>query len=412
MTKPFSIPKELIWDSYKQVKSNKGAAGVDEETFTEFDQNLKNNLYKLWNRMSSGSYFAPCVRGVAIPKKSGGTRMLGIPTVTDRIAQAVVKRVLEPILEPIFHKDSYGYRSGKNAHDAIEVTRQRCWQYPWVVEFDIKGLFDNIDHQLMMKALRKHCQISWVLLYIERWLKAPLVQPDGTLQKREKGTPQGGVISPLLANLFLHYVFDKWCERVLPGVPFCRYADDGLLHCKSLREAEWILGKLRKRFEECLLELHPHKSRIVYCKHGKRVEEYENITFTFLGFTFGPRVAKNRDGERYVNFSAAVSHEAMRAMKQQARRWKLSLRNDWDIDKMARIINPITRGWYQYYGKFYKSALKRLWLNINEHLCRWVMRKYTKYKRHKVKAFGYLAKIAKVKPNLFFHWKLGYSPMV
>lgn len=410
MTKPFSIPKEWVWDAYKQVKSNKGAAGIDEETLTEFDRNLKDNLYKLWNRMSSGSYFPPPVKAVPIPKKSGGERILGVPTVTDRIAQSVVKRILESVLEPIFHKDSYGYRPKKNAHQAIEVTRQRCWRYSWVVEFDIKGLFDNIDHSLVMKALHKHCQIRWILLYVERGLKVPLIKPDGTLHKRENGTPQGGVISPLLANLFLHYVFDKWCERKLPGVPFCRYADDGLLHCKSLKEAKWILSKLQSRFEECLLELHPTKTQIIYCKHGRRKEEYQTTTFTFLGFTFGPRRATNRQGEHYLNFSAAVSRQAMRAMKQEARRWKLCLRNEWDIDKIAHIINPIMRGWYQYYGKFYKSALRRLWLNINEHLCRWVRRKYKTYKRHKVKAFGYLAKIAQTKPDLFFHWKLGYSP--
>jgi RNA-directed DNA polymerase len=227
MTKPFSISKELVWQAYKQVKANKGVAGIDQESIDQFELNLKDNLYKIWNRMASGSYFPPPVKAVLIPKKSGGTRTLGVPTVSDRIAQTVAKSVLEPELEKVFHDDSYGYRPGKSAHDAIEVTRKRCWQYPWVVEFDIKELFDNIDHQLLMKALRKHCSIEWLLLYVERWLKVSIVMPEGELREREKGTPQGGVISPLLANLFLHYVFDKWVGRELPGIPFCRYADDG-----------------------------------------------------------------------------------------------------------------------------------------------------------------------------------------
>jgi RNA-directed DNA polymerase len=411
MTKPFTISRRLIWEAYQQVKSNKGAAGVDKESLSKFDENLKDNLYKLWNRMCSGSYFPPAIRGVAIPKKSGGTRILGIPTVTDRIAQTAVKLVLEPLLEPLFHADSYGYRPQKSAHDAIAVTRERCWQYPWIVEFDIKGLFDNIDHELMVKALRKHCQISWVLLYVERWLKAPIAQ-DEILQARDKGTPQGGVVSPLLANLFLHYAFDKWCDRTLPQIPFCRYADDGLVHCKSQKQAEYILEKLKTRFEECQLEIHPAKSRIVYCKHGRRKEAYKTITFTFLGYTFGPRCARNRQGERYVNFSPAVSRDAKRAMNQVIRDWKLSFRNGWDLGQIAQLINPILCGWYRYYGKFYKTALRPLWLNINHYLCRWVMRKYTRYKRHKVKAIEYLAKIAKAKPDLFFHWKLGYVPTV
>lgn len=411
MTKSFSIPKRLIWEAYKQVKSNKGGAGIDEETLIKFDENLKDNLYSIWNRMSSGSYFPPPVKAVAIPKKSGGERILGIPTVKDRIAQAAVRLMLEPNLETIFHKDSYGYRPKKSAHDAIAITRNRCWHYSWVVEFDIKGLFDNIDHSLLMKALRKHCQIKWVQLYIERWLKAPLVQ-NGIEQQREKGTPQGGVISPLLANLFLHYVFDKWCERVLPTVLFCRYADDGILHCKSRKEAYYILKKIRGRFKECLLELNEDKTRIVYCKYEKCKEEHENITFTFLGFTFAPRAAINAKGKKFLNFTPAVSRTAMRSMKQRVRKWQLPLRNENEIEEIAQSINPTLIGWYQYYGKFYKSALKWLWRNINYHLCRWVMRKYRGYNRHLVKANNYLARIAEKNPKLFYHWKLGYVPTI
>lgn len=200
--KPFEISKKLIWQAYKQVKAKGGAPGTDEESIDDFEENLKRNLYQIWNRLSSGTYFPPAVKGVFIPKKDGGARLLGVPTVSDRIAQMVVKMTLEPILEPVFDENSFGYRPGKSAHDAIAVTRQRCWKYDWVVEFDIKGLFDNLDHDRLMKALRFHCDCPWVLLYVERWLKAPLHHKDGAIMVREKGTPQGGVISPILANLF------------------------------------------------------------------------------------------------------------------------------------------------------------------------------------------------------------------
>ncbi len=408
MTKSFPISKELVWEAYRQVKVNKGAAGIDQESIDQFELNLKDNLYKIWNRMTSGSYFPSPVKAVLIPKKSGGTRTLGVPTVSDRIAQTVAKSVLEPELERVFHEDSYGYRPGKSAHDAVEVTRKRCWQYPWVVEFDIKGLFDNIDHQLLMKALNKHCSTKWVLLYVERWLKASIITVEGALQERKKGTPQGGVISPLLANLFLHYVFDKWAERELPETPFCRYADDGLLHCANLKQAEKILSMLKNRFQEVGLEIHPDKSHIVYCKHARRQLKFNKTSFTFLGFDFCPRESKNGRGEKYLNFSAGASKAALKSMKAQIRWWNLPLRNEWSISEIAKYINPVLRGWYQYYGKFYKTALKWVWRNLNYYLCRWVMRKYKRYKRHKAKANGYLAKIAIANRELFFHWKLGY----
>lgn len=408
MTKPFSIAKELVWEAYRQVKSNKGTAGVDQESIDQFELNLKDNLYKIWNRMASGSYMPPPVKAVLIPKKAGGTRTLGVPTVSDRIAQAVVKSVLEPELERVFHNDSYGYRPGKSAHDAIAVTRKRCWQYPWVVEFDIKGLFDNIDHQLLMKALSIHCTTKWILLYVERWLKAPIVTETCELHQRDKGTPQGGVISPLLANLFMHYAFDKWTERELPGIPFCRYADDGLLHCVSLEQAEKVLYMLKHRFLEIGLEIHPDKSHIVYCKHARRQLKFGKTFFTFLGFDFCPRQSKNSKGEAYLNFSAGASKVAIKDMKAQIRWWNLPLRNEWSISEIARYINPVLRGWYQYYGAFYKTALKWVWRNLNHYLCRWVMRKYKRYKRHKIKASGYLAKIATANRDLFVHWKLGY----
>lgn len=410
MTKPFSISKRLIWEAYKQVKKNKGSAGIDQESLEQFELNQKDNLYKLWNKMSSGSYFPPPVKAVKIPKKNGGTRILGVPTVSDRIAQATARLVLEPELEKVFHKDSYEYRPGKSSHDAISVTRERCWQYPWVVEFDIKGLFDNIDHQLLMKALKKHCNVKWVLLYIERWLRAPIMMPEGNLQIRDKGTPQGGVISPVLANLFLHYVFDKWMERKIPNIPFCRYADDGLVHCVSLKQAEKVLQMLKQRFMECGLEIHPDKSHIVYCKHARRRGNHDKTTFTFLGFDFCLRESKNRKGEKYMNFSVGASKAAIKDMKYQVRRWKIPLRNEWSVEEIARYINPVIRGWYQYYGKFYRTALKWLWRNINHYLTHWVMRKYKRYRKHKVKAYEYLIKVAQTHPRLFFHWQIGYAP--
>src|SRR5947209_19635815 len=277
--KPFSIDKKQVYEAYKAVKSNAGAAGVDGQTIEQFEADLQGNLYKLWNRMSSGSYFPPPVRAVSIPKKSGGQRILGVPTVADRVAQMVVKQLIEPDLDPMFLADSYGYRPRKSALDAVGVTRQRCWKYDWVVEFDIKGLFDNIDHELLLRALRKHCRTPWVLLYLERWLKAPMVTTEGTLVARERGTPQGGVVSPLLANLFLHYALDAWLRRELRSVRFCRYADDAVIHCKSEVQARLVLRKLGERLRVCGLELHPEKTRIVYCRDVNRQGTYSTVQF-------------------------------------------------------------------------------------------------------------------------------------
>ena len=295
-TKPFKISKHVVWEAYKRVKANKGAAGIDEESIAAFEEDLKNNLYKIWNRMSSGSYFPPAVKVVEIPKKAGGKRILGVPTVADRIAQMVAKMELEPLVEPYFCKDSYGYRPGKSALDAVGVTRERCWRYNWLLEFDIKGLFDNIDHELLMRAVKTHTDCKWLILYIERWLKAPFQKEDGRVVERGKGTPQGGVISPLLANLFLHYVFDKWMERNRPGNPWARYADDGVAHCRTRAEADKLLEQLHGRFRECGLELQLQKTRIVYCKDDDRRENFQETKFDFLGYTFRPRRSKNRHG--------------------------------------------------------------------------------------------------------------------
>ncbi len=408
--KPYEISKKVVWEAWKRVKANHGAAGVDEESVTDFEKNLKDNLYKIWNRMSSGSYFPPPVRTVEIPKKSGGERVLGIPTVADRVGQMVAKMYLEPVLEPNFHQDSYGYRPGKSAIQAVEVTRRRCWKYDWVLEFDIKGLFDNIDHTLLMRAVRKHTDCKWMLLYIERWLKAPFQGEDGILVERTKGTPQGGVISPLLANLFLHYVFDKWMERNYPQVPFCRYADDGVVHCRTEAEA-WLMKEvLESRFKECTLELHREKTRIIYCKDEDRRKDYPQTSFDFLGFTFRPRRSKNRWGKPFINFSPAVSNEAGKAMRQEARRWRLHLRSDKSLEDLSRMFSPVVRGWINYYGSFYKSALYPTLQHLNQTLVRWATRKFKRLRRHRKRAEYWLGRIAQRQPWLFPQWKMGVRP--
>ena len=315
--KPFEISKKLVWQAYLEVKAKGGSAGIDQESIEDFERNLKDNLYRLWNRMSSGSYFPPAVKGVPIPKKSGGERLLGVPTVSDRVAQTVVKMQLEPLLEPVFDETSFGYRPGKSPHDAIAITRMRCWKYDWIVEFDIKGLFDNIDHELLMKALRHHCNCQWMLLYIERWLKAPLQNYDGSIITRDKGTPQGGVVSPILANLFLHYAFDAWIKREMPDILFCRYADDGLLHCRTQRQAEYVLKRIEQRFHDCGLAIHPDKSGIIYCKDKNRKGRFERISFDFLGYTFKPRRCVNKQGLVHPNFLPAISRASKKVINQE-----------------------------------------------------------------------------------------------
>lgn len=408
--KPFDIPKGLVARAYKLIKTNKGTAGVDAESLEDFAKDLENNLYCIWNRLSSGSYFPPAVKGVAIPKKSGGQRVLGIPTVADRIAQMVVKLQLEPEVEPHFHFNSYGYRPGKSAHQAIDVTRRRCWKHDWVLEFDIRGLFDNIDHELLMKAVHKHTDCKWVILYIQRWLTAPMQMENGELKEREKGTPQGGVISPLLANLFIHYAFDQWMVRRFPTTPFCRYADDGLVHCNSLEQTLDIKQRLEERMRECRLELHPDKTKVVYCRDGNRRQDYKNIHFDFLGYTFGPRRAKNRSGQIFLNFAPAISNTAAKAVRQTVRRWKIQLRTDNSIGELAKAIAPVVQGWINYYCRFYPSAFYKIADHLDEALVRWAQRKFKKLRRHGERARQWLGDIASRQPNLFPHWRNGFLP--
>ena len=407
-TKPFNIPQQTVKQAYELVKANGGAAGVDQESLEDFAKNLEDNLYKIWNRMSSGSYFPPPVKAVPIPKKTGGERILGVPTVADRIAQMVVKLTFEPKVEAHFLPDSYGYRPNKSALDAIGVTRQRCWKYDWVLEFDIKGLFDHIPHDLLMKAVRKHTDCPWAILYIERWLKADMQKANGEVIERNCGTPQGGVISPVLSNLFLHYVFDQWMQRHHPEMPWCRYADDGLVHCRTEQQAQQLLEELKARFKACGLELHPEKTKIVYCKDGSRKGEYPNTEFDFLGYTFRRRTCRNRkDNSLFLGFNPAVSRKAVKAMREKTRKGNWRNRTDWSLKEIAERLDPILQGWLNYYGRYHRSALCPVWRHVNNTLVGWALRKYRKLKGHKTRAGQLLKEIAKRNPNLFVHWRCG-----
>jgi RNA-directed DNA polymerase len=404
-TKPFGISKQVVLEAYRRVKANRGAAGIDNESIEMFEVDLKANLYRIWNRMSSGSYFPPAVKQVEISKKSGGTRILGVPTVSDRIAQMVVKLYVEPQLDGLFHPDSYGYRPGKSAKQAIATTQQRCWRYDWVVEFDVKGAFDTLDRDLLMKAVRTHIKNRWVLLYIERWLTAPFETADGVLVHREKGTPQGGVVSPMLMNLFMHYCFDRWMQKTHSQCPFARYADDAVVHCRSQAEAEHLLSEIGARLAQCRLTMHPGKSKVVYCKDSNRRKEYPRIEFTFLGFTFKPRVAINKQGQMFTSFLPAVSREATIRMLRRIRSWQLQRQTSTTIEDLSDRYNPVLRGWWNYYGSFYHSALTRVYHQVDRKLAYWARRKYKRLAGHLRDSVLWLGRVAKYRPELFIHWR-------
>ena len=408
-TKPIHISKQVVWKAWQSVKTNRGAAGVDDESISDFEEKEKDNLYKIWNRMSSGAYFPPPVRRVKIPKSGGGERKLGIPTVGDRVAQMVVKMYLEPKVEPVFHPDSYGYRPNKSAIEAVGQTRQRCWRYDWVIDLDIKGFFDNIDHNLMMRAVRKHTDCKWILLYIERWLKAPALCEGGILSQRDAGTPQGGVISPLLANIFLHHAFDAWMAKEYPYIPFERYADDIVAHCSTKNQAYFMLGKIVERLKACKLEVHPDKTKIAYCKDDNRAGKHSNESFDFLGFTFQPRHAKNRFGTFFVAFLPGVSRKAAKAMRAEIRKWRLHRKSRYSLEYLSFVLKAKIQGWINYYGKYYKSALDSVFQWLNRRLVRWVRLKYKRYRLQR-RATHWLRRIARKEPELFPHWKFGVYP--
>jgi RNA-directed DNA polymerase len=404
-TRPFEISRWAVQEAWEKVRANRGSAGVDMESIGEFEKDLKNNLYKLWARMSSGSYMPPPVLLVEIPKKGGGKRPLGIPTVSDRIAQMVVKQAIEPAIDSVFYEESYGYRPWKSALDAVKVCRERCWEYNWVLDLDIKGFFDNIPHDLLMKAVEKHTQCKWHLLYIKRWLAAPVQTREGIQTERPKGTPQGAVISPLLANLFLHYCMDSWLKRNYPQCPFERYADDVVIHCKTEAEAQELKMALGKRLEECGLQMHPEKTKIVYCKDDNRKgEDYPNMKFDFLGYGFQARGAKNKMGKMFVGYIPAISDKARKSIRDKIRECKTLQWTQSELSDIAKELNPKIRGWMNYYGKFYKSKLDYTLRTVTFRLASWAKRKYKKLHRSYRAALAWVETIQKVQPGLFAHW--------
>ncbi|MBB5156879.1 group II intron reverse transcriptase/maturase [Saccharopolyspora phatthalungensis] len=402
--KPFEISKQAVWEAYQKVKANEGAPGVDGVSLEDFEKDLKGNLYKVWNRMSSGSYFPPPVRAVEIPKPHGGeSRILGVPTVSDRIAQTVVAGVLEQKVEPIFHPDSYGYRPGRSALDAVATCRRRCWKTDWVIDLDIRKFFDTVPWHLIIKAVEVNTDLPWVVLYVRRWLEAPLRLRNGALRQRDRGTPQGSAVSPVLANLFLHYAFDVWMAREFPDVAFERYVDDAVVHCVSERQARRVLQAIKGRMVEVGLALHPDKTRIVYCRDGKRRGSYEYTSFTFLGFTFRTRGARSRDGRMFSSFLPAISKDALKKISGEVRRWRLHRRTNLSEADLARAINPIVRGWMNYYGAFYRSALYPLLARINAYLVRWLREKFKRFQGRKAARTAWETAVAN-RPRFFAHW--------
>jgi RNA-directed DNA polymerase len=387
------------------VKTKGGSPGVDQVTLAQYTADERSRLYKLWNRMASGSYFPSPVRRVEIPKGKGQTRPLGIPTVEDRIAQQVVKLVLEPQLEPHFHPDSYGYRPGKSAIDAVAKARQRCWMYDWVVDVDIRGFFDTLDHERLLKAVRHHTQQRWIWLYIERWLTAPVQHPDGQLEERHQGTPQGGVISPLLANLFLHYAMDRWVGKTHPDIRFERYADDVVFHCRSREEAERFLAELRQRMTESGLALHPAKTRIVYCRDSNRPrKDHPTISFDFLGYTFKPRKVINPRKQVFTGFTPAMSEKSRSKIMEDLRSLKLQRRVASTVKEIAELLNPKVRGWFNYFGHFGRSRVYGLANRLNYALLQWARNKFKRLKRSYRRSERFLDQLRAQHPYLFVHW--------
>ncbi|MDR3714187.1 MAG: group II intron reverse transcriptase/maturase [Puia sp.] len=411
-TKPFDIPKRILWEAWKCVAANKGAPGVDKESITAFGERLGPNLYKLWNRMSSGSYMPSPVRQVLIPKGAGEFRPLGIPTVGDRVAQMTVKLIVEARLEQLFHPSSFGYRPQRSAHHAVEQARRHCWRYDWVLDMDMKAFFDTLDHDLMMRAVEKHIPESWIRLYIRRWLACPVIVADGQCQPRDRGTPQGGVISPILANLYLHYAFDSWMNKYFPQVPFERYADDIVCHCRTESEGKALLEALQVRLTACRLQLHPEKTRLVYCKDGRRTGHAEHTRFDFLGFSFHARTVQDRQGKLFSGFNPGVGRKALKRMGEVLRGMKIARATGMDLRQLAKRINSRVRGWITYYGKFYPEILSRALVRIDLHLGRWARNKYKRLRGHKRRSWNWLKQIRGQCPKLFAHWVFIYTKVV
>lgn len=410
-TKSIPISRQMVWVAYKKVRANRGSAGVDGVSMEEFDVHRSRNLYKLWNRMASGSYYPPAVKEVEITKKDGNIRELGIPTISDRVGQMVVKMYIEPRLEKIFSPNSYGYRPKKSAHQALEEVRKNCWKTDWVVDMDIKGFFDNIDHDKLMLAVEKHIPENWIKLYIKRWLKMPVLTKSGELkQKQGKGTPQGGVISPILANLFLHYALDKWLDKTDETVKYERYADDVILHCHSKSHAEQTLKAVTERMATCGLELHLSKTKLVYCKDNRRRGTYPVVKFDFLGYSFQPRSTKSKKtGKLFLGFDCAISISSRKQICDKLGKLEVHKMSYKSIVGIAQYLNPMIRGWVNYYGKFRGYELSKVFRLLRNRLVRWARKRYKRYRTSLNRAFQWLDRVRKQYPYLFYHWQFGFS---
>jgi RNA-directed DNA polymerase len=410
-TKSVPVTQAMVWEAFRKVKANRGSAGIDGQSIADFEEKLESNLYKIWNRLSSGSYFPPPVKEVEIPKKDGKMRRLGIPTVGDRVAQTVIKDYLEPGIDKAFHNSSYGYRPNRSAHGALEGVRQNCWQYNWVIDLDIKGFFDNIDHELMLKALQRHTDQKWVMMYVRRWLETPIEKAGGEIVRKEgKGTPQGGVISPLLANLFLHYAFDQWFAVQYPQLKFVRYADDMVIFARTKEEAENVLQATQNRMQVCKLDIHPDKTKIVYCKDYRRKENHEEISFDFLGFTFQPRATiSKRDGKPFLGFDCGISRKARKKIVAALRFRKFQLWSSEEVKEVANRLNPQLRGWINYYGKFRIREMYGIFRLLNMRLVKWILNRYKSLKRSVKAGYAALKRLHNQQPKLFAHWAVGYK---
>lgn len=409
-TKGLFLTPKHFYDAYLKVRKNRGSAGVDGQCLEDFDDQAARELYRLWNLVSSGTYFPSAVKEVGIPKSNGKTRYLGIPTVGDRTVQQVVKTILEPRLEAIFCAESYGYRPGKTAHEALERVRQNCQQYWWTIDMDISAFFDNVSHDLLNLALDRHVREPWIRLLINRWLSAPIRQEDGTLRYRQgRGTPQGGVISPLLANLYLHYTLDVWMQQEFPEAKFTRYADDIIIQCDYKPRVKLIRRRLAERLEQCGLSLNEEKTNIAFCKSTGRKSEAPNVTFTFLGYRFQPMKAFSKTRQRMMTvFDCAISPKSEKKINDNLRSSKFHLWYAATIEQIADLLNPRLRGWINYYGKFHPQRLRRIMRKLNDRIAKWLCRKYKRFKKSERRAHRFLRNLAKERPTLFYHWERGY----
>jgi RNA-directed DNA polymerase len=401
--KPFGVTGYEVWEAWQQVRANKGAPGVDGQSIAAFEERLEDNLYRVWNRMSSGTWFPPPVRAVEIPK-AGGTRTLGVPTVADRVAQTVAASRIGVVTEGFFHRDSYGYRPGRGMHDALAVTRKRCWDYDWVVDLDVEKFFDSVPHDLVVRSVEGLGLPPWVLLYVKRWLAAPAMMPDGEVRARDKGTPQGSAVSPVIANLFLHWAFDAWMDREFPDCPFERFADDAVIHCKSQARARQVLAALEQRMGEAGLRLHPEKTQIVYCKDSNRRGPWDGpVSFDFLGYAFRPRDTMGKNG-RFTGFDLAASPKAVKRMSEAVAGWQLHRHVNLTWEQLTDWIAPVIRGWTDYYGRYRKSELYPLLARINHHIQKWIRAKYKRLRPVKAMRRAW-ERVITQNPGLLPHWQ-------